>query len=133
MAQPTSEDFEYRWQLFVRELALAASGGTLPVDLTALPGELVAAGEGPRLRAITAPLLAALRDLATLLAPAPVGPRHHALAATLSAVEATGLALGPSLADLRTRWQARPRRPHRGFKLDALAPFTAPRRRSPTR
>jgi hypothetical protein len=129
MAPPLSDSDTYRWTVFVRELDLATAGGTLPVDLTTLPIALVSVGEGARLVAVQVPLLAALRTYADLLAPASIGPRHHALAATLMAIESAGIALGPVLTAVRTQWTAPPKRAPRPHSLDGLVPFVPPKRR----
>lgn len=129
MSPPLSDADSYRWTLFVHELDLAATGGTLPVDLTTLPLALVAAGEGARLVTVAAALLAALRTHAELLAPASLGPRHHALAATLTAVESAGLALDPVLAAVRIQWAAPTPRRQAPRGLDGLVPYVPPKRR----
>lgn len=129
MSPPLSDADAYRWPLFVRELDLAGAGGTLPVDLTSLPITLVAAGEGRRLVTVARPLLAALRTHAELLAPASIGPRHHALAATLAAVERAGLELDPILAAARAQWTAPSPRRQAPRGLDGLVPYVPPKRR----
>lgn len=129
MSPPLSDADAYRWTLFVRELEHAAAGSTLPVDLTSLPITVVTAGEGSRLVAIAGLLLAALRTHAELLAPASIGPRHHALAATLAAVAAAGLTLDPVLAAARAQWAAPPPRRQAPRGLDGLVPHIPPKRR----
>lgn len=125
----SAQILEHRWSTFVAELDACAAGGTLPVELPTLPLELIAAGEGARLRAVEPALVHALRMQAALLAPTSVGPRHHAFAELLDAVAGVDVALDPVLTEARRLWARPPRRPSKSYTLDELTPFTPTRKR----
>lgn len=125
----TSPILEHRWATFVAELDAHAAGGTLPVELTTLPAELIAAGEGARLRRVETAFLHALRGQTALLAPTSIGPRHYAFAELLATVAASGIALDPILDGARKLWTRPPRPPSRSYTLDQLTPFTPTRKR----
>lgn len=122
---------EWRWSVFVTELATTSTGGSLPIELQTLPLELVAAGSGHRLLTVASELLHALRLQAHLLQSTTEGPRHAAFAAALAAVSRAGVILDDELADLQARWTraARSRRSRTAYTFDELAPFVPPRRR----
>lgn len=109
---------------------MATSGSApFPIELLTLPLELAAAGQAARMHDLGAEIAALLLRRAELLAPSTVGPNHHAVAATVAALEQAGVDVGTFLRYVRATWAAPPPRPKRTYDASKLIPYAPPPRK----
>ena len=127
---PLDDALAARWERFAYEVALASSGGApFPVELLNLPVEIVAAGHAALVRGLGVELAALLLRRAELLAPSTIGPNHHAVAATVAALEQAAVDVGTFLRYVRATWAAPPPRPQRSYDMSKLIPYAPPPRK----